>query len=127
MNKEFQELKEEYQEAKNEQNMQKQRDCLKKMSKNIEKRGGSAEISCYEVELDRIEVELDRIYEKLLAIDGDMNRKDSVNLMTKIADSEREKQSSPNIYGPNNQYPQSMGESPSTNGNQQHKQNSSNE
>ena len=98
MNKEFQELKEEYQRAKKEKNTQKQADCLMKMSENLRKRNKGIVCSCHEVDFDRI-------YEIFLAIDGDMNRKGSVNLMTEIADSEREKQLSQNIYGPNNHYP----------------------
>lgn len=101
MNKEFQKLFSEFENAKNNKDIDKEKSILAKMVENIYQRNGGLNDYCRELDGKKYLIQNASVQE-LLEINGEMNRIETSQKLTKISDEARAQQTGKNKYGPNN-------------------------
>ena len=101
MNTDFQQKVKEYQAIKD-ADEQKAEQLLNELRQGIQKMAGG--VVLYAIDNRTITISAATI-DELCTIFEDLNKKESATKLSSISDSERDKQTSKNQYGPNNPYP----------------------
>ena len=98
----FQEKVKDYRQAIKDNDEQKAERLLEELRQDIHNMAGC--VDSYEIDGQIISIPTASVYE-LCRVYEDLTRKNTTNTLSAISDSEREKQTGRNMYGPDNQYP----------------------